>query len=101
MKLKAGVIIQGIRPELVFALNVADRIYKMFGEILVITSLDDGKHSKLSLHYSGAAADLRTRYFDEMEIGKVADMLRSDLGVDFDVVIESDHIHLEYQPKRR
>ncbi len=101
MILKDGVVISGIRTELLFALNVCDGVYSTYGEELVITSLNDGKHSDTSLHYSCSGADLRTRYFTVPETKLVAEDIRSRLGIDFDVVVEKDHIHLEYQPRRR
>ena len=102
MKLKnSDVNVNGIRPELVLALVIANDIYANHGENLVITSLNDGKHSQTSLHYSGCAADLRTRYFLKSEQSKVVNDLKEALTIDFDVVLEKDHIHLEYQPKRR
>ncbi len=93
--------IHGIRPELVFALHVADQVYSSFDQELVITSLNDGVHSKTSLHYCGSAADLRIYYFPIPVQKQVVEILLGKLGADFDVVLENDHIHLEYQPKRR
>ena len=104
MKFKKGVNPFGIRPELMIGLFVVDNIYKNFGPELVVTSLNDSKHSKTSLHYSGQAADLRTHYFTgSSQVALVADAIRDALGrnPDYDVVIESDHIHFEYQPKFR
>lgn len=103
MKFKRGVKAIGIRPELTIALVIADSVWKSNGEDLVVTSLNDSNHSKSSLHYAGQAADLRVRYFDESVRKSVADELRDALGnsPDYDVVLESDHIHLEYQPKRQ
>jgi hypothetical protein len=101
MILKEGVVIGGIRPELLFALNVCDAVYNAHGQELVITAIKDGKHSATSLHYSGCAADLRTRYFNANEAKVVAQEIRDRLGVDYDVILEKDHIHLEYQPKYR
>jgi hypothetical protein len=102
MELKNGTVkIQGITTELLFGLFVADYVWKTYDKELVITSLNDGKHSKLSSHYSGNAADLRINYFkptDKFLIGKT---LQRKLGIDYDVIIEKDHIHLQYKPKRR
>ena len=98
MILKEGVRACNIKPELMLALIIADRVYDKYGEELVVTSLNDGNHSRKSLHYSGQAADLRTRYFRSDEVALVAEDIRSRLGSDYDVVVESDHIHLEYQP---
>ena len=103
MKLKNGVNPFGIKPELLLALNIADRVWLDHGQELVVTSLNDSRHSRTSLHYAGCAADLRTRYFSENEKVIVADELRQALGgnKDFDVIVESTHIHIEYQPKYR
>lgn len=103
MKLKKGVNPFGMRPEIVLGLFVADPIWLNHGHELVVTSINDSRHSNASLHYAGCAADLRTRYFSGVEAEEVADELRDALGnsPDYDVVVESDHIHFEYQPKSR
>lgn len=67
MKLKKGVKVIGIRPGLLVALMVADGIYLKKGKELVVTSINEGKHSATSFHYSGAGVDLRTRYFTKKE----------------------------------
>ena len=101
MRLKDdSVKVTGIRPELVLGLVVAADVYRQYGNELVITSLNDGVHSKTSLHYAGAAADLRTFYFEPEIVPEVIEAIRKRLGKDYDVVLEKDHIHLEYQPKR-
>lgn len=102
MKTKdSSVKIQGIRTELLFGLIVADQVYKEYGKELVITSLNDGNHSVTSLHYSGCAADLRTNYFTPNECIKVEHEIKERLGIDYDVIFETNHIHLEYQPRKR
>jgi len=102
MKFKDNTIsTQGIRPELVLALWVCDMVYSEFGKELVITSINDSKHKFSSLHYAGAAADLRTRYFDSETVKKVVSKIKSKLNIDYDVILENDHIHIEFQPKRR
>ena len=101
MKFKEGVDSTRITPELIIALVIADFVWKSHGQDLVITSLNDSKHSRTSLHYSGQAADLRSRYFTAEEKRSVATDLEAALGHshDYDVVVENDHIHLEWQPK--
>lgn len=103
MKLKSGVIPTSIRPELLLALIVSDGVWAKHGQDLVVTSLNDSTHGNTSLHYAGAAGDLRTRYFPDGVAFQVAEDLREALGKnpDYDVVLEDDHIHLEWQPKRR
>ena len=98
MQLKKGVSVKGIRPELLLGLTIASDVYKKLGEDLVITAVTDGKHKRGSLHFLGLGADLRTRFFSDN--GKNATkLLKEALGDEFDVVLEKDHIHLEYQPK--
>ena len=98
MKLKPGVNITGIRPEMLIALFVAGDVYKEIGEELVVTAGLEGKHSATSLHYTGCAVDIRTNYFSKEEIKVVQRELKERLGVDFDVIIETTHIHIEFQP---
>jgi len=100
MKLKNGVSARGIRPELVMALGIADGVYRDNGASMTVTSLVDSTHSRTSLHYSGCAADFRTNDISNAQAKKIVHELRGALGTsDFDVILESDHIHLEYQPK--
>ncbi len=100
MRLKDDTVsITGMTPGLLFGLMVADGIYRAHGAELIITSVNDAKHSQTSLHYSGNAADLRSWDLDNPH--GVASEIKQALGVDFDVIKETDHIHLEYQPRRR
>lgn len=62
---------------------------------LVITSGRDGEHSATSLHYEGRALDVRTRTLTGPQQEQVATALRTELGADWDVVIEKHHIHIE------
>ena len=96
MKIKHGVRIFGLRPEMLLALTVADTIW----DDLTITSVIDGSHSRGSLHYVGCAADLRTRDLTLDTIRANVNALKSALGPDFDVVIEKSHVHVEFQPKQ-
>ncbi len=91
----------GVRQEIVLALIICDYVYSKHGQELVATSINDSKHSETSLHYSGCAVDLRTHYFKKDEVKMVASDIRERLTIDYDVIVEKDHIHLEYQPRRR
>ena len=95
---KEGVLLRGVKPELNLALQIAASYYdrKGIGDMFV-TSLLDGVHSRGSLHYVGYAADLRIWNIDEVE--SFTEGLAEELGPEFDVVLESDHIHLEFKPK--
>ncbi len=105
MKIKKGVKINGAKPELLFGLLIAQRVYEEHGVELRVTSICDGKHKRASAHYTGRAADLGTlstanwkQYGSELKADITAG-LKDDLGQEFDVILESDHIHVEYDPK--
>lgn len=106
MRFKPGVKVAGIRPELTLALQVAAEVYMVLGAgEMTVTSVVDGAHSNTSLHYSGAAADLRTNDLPtDVDRVRLADTIDGNLTDEYDVIYEADgqnsHIHLEYQPKR-
>jgi hypothetical protein len=100
LALKPGARLHGLRPEMVVALLVAEGAFAQQGEACVVTTAANGHHRRGSLHYSGAAVDLRTRHLTGEQVQAVLGLLRSRLGADFDVVDEGDHIHLEWQPKQ-
>ena len=83
-------------------------IFATYGVPMVINSgsethTADGKpvkHGETSLHWSGHAVDLRSRCLALEQQRSVVDHLIAALGRHFDVVLEKDHIHIEYQPRR-
>ena len=97
IRLKAGVRARGISPVMVIPIIIAREIYSDVDSPLVITSITDGQHRIGSLHYVGDALDLRLPKTDP---NRVIARLRDALGGDFDVVLETDHIHIEYDPVR-
>jgi hypothetical protein len=96
-----GVSLAGMCPQILFALIVANEIYLKNSAELVITSSNDSRHTRTSLHYNGCAVDLRTRHVQEPTRISIADEIGAALNQDFDVILESDHIHIEWQPRRR
>ena len=100
MKLKHNVRPQSLCPEIVLAIIVADSVYRANDAELVVTSLNDSTHSTTSLHYAGAAVDLRTRNIPGPIREVIREQIDDRLTYDYDVVLESDHIHIEYQPRR-
>ncbi len=100
LSFKPGVRITGMRPEILLAAVAAMEAYKAAGHDLMITACVDGKHMAGSLHYAGAAIDLRTRDVAPADVQKLIAQIKSSLGDDFDVLLEVDHIHIEFQPKQ-
>jgi hypothetical protein len=66
-----------------------------------ITSANDSEHMEGSLHYKNRAFDIRIKNI----IGDIqvkarlwAERMQVALGDDYDVLLEKDHIHVEYDP---
>jgi hypothetical protein len=100
LSLKEGVSLVGINPALVIGAIVVADVYAELDADCVITSAVDGQHSETSLHYAGQAFDFRTRTLTPEQQQDLIVVLKERLTQDFDVVLESDHIHLELQPRR-
>ena len=98
--LKPGVRITGMRPEILLAAVAAMEAYRAAGHDLMVTACVDGKHMTGSLHYAGAAIDLRTRDVVPADVQKLITQIKTCLGDDFDVLLEVDHLHIEFQPKQ-
>lgn len=98
MKIKAGVSLLGLKPEMVVALMVAEPIIKRYTPAgLVITSGVEGRHSKkTSKHYVGYGLDLRSRDIAEEFREEVAQKIGEDLGPEYYVAFEKDHFHISY-----
>jgi len=98
--IKSGVDLRGLKPQLTIAYVVACMIYyRQIHEWATITSASDGVHGPNSLHYSGNALDIRTRMLTAGQKENVYKQLRIALGEQFDVILEADHIHIEFDPK--
>lgn len=63
-----------------------------------VTSMNDSMHMRGSKHYTDEAVDLRTRDLSEVDITHWASAIRARLGRGYQVVIESDHLHIEFDP---
>jgi hypothetical protein len=99
MKIKKGANIQGIDIRIRPILVAAERLWKEFGQQLVITCGTEGTHSARSLHYYGLALDLRINYFTLEQQTDIANLLRvrlQEIDKHFDVVLHSTHIHVEF-----
>lgn len=100
MIIKSSVTSTSVQPPIYYALGIAEMVYRYNGLKLVVTSLTDGQHMPDSLHYKGLAADIRTRDIPDVLLRSVHGSLSSVLSpMGFDVILEKDHIHLEFDPK--
>jgi hypothetical protein len=99
LKLKPGVRVLGLKPEILTAMLVAESI---IGDAFVITAAVDSNHKAGSKHFSGMAFDFRTN--DLPTPMDTILKLREALGAEFDVLLEdpglpNSHGHIEYDPK--
>ena len=109
LRIKEGVSIRGLQPQMFHAWNVAGEVYEeSHGVDCILTAGVDGKHGRGSLHYVGFAIDLRIRNLlpgwqltpELVEAAELVNIkLQNRLGFEYDVVLESNHFHIEFQPK--
>ena len=97
--IKNGVDLRGLSPQMAIAYTIACKCYGQYD--CVITSANDSKHGPNSLHYKGQALDLRTRHLNGQGLQSVYHKLKESLGDQFDVVLEADHIHIEFDVKEK
>jgi hypothetical protein len=99
MFIKKSVRVRGLSNEILLAIVVCADIYRgQNNNPLFITSLTDGQHMPGSLHACGDAVDIRLP--SETSNTAMVQMIRAALTSDYDVVLEADHIHIEYDPRR-
>lgn len=97
LSIKPGAVLPPTLAMSVMVTSVYDA-FKEEGYDCVITAGIDGKHSAGSLHYVGLALDFRSRTIPSGERERMKTKLAERLP-GFDVVLEADHYHIEYQPK--
>lgn len=95
MLLKPGVDISRLNRGIRRFLSKADVIYATYDEELVITSTYEGTHGVASLHYANDAIDARSPKKHKVEIFHDIRAVKPEL---YDVVDETTHYHVEYDP---
>lgn len=105
MIIKPGVQIAGLKREMQIALDYAEEVYEKFGHSLIVTDAFDDQKRKIrgrvkdSKHYTGEAFDIRI-WNVGADVHRIYGRLLKGLGdLGFDILLESDHIHIEYHPK--
>lgn len=104
MRLKPGVRILDMRPEIAVAMIVCKSIVESYGAEFVVTSVKDGRHMHGSLHYEGMAMDVRSKSIPADKRVECRDRMKESLGDEFDVLLEqagtpNEHLHVEFDPK--
>ena len=96
MQLKKGVLISGLKPEILIGIMIIEQIFINYQVSMVITSITDGKHKINSKHYSGQAVDIRSRHIEKSKQQLILISLQSALTSEFTCILESDHYHIQY-----
>jgi len=107
LNFKVGVKIKGLQAEALLGLLLAEQIiesnplsFENTPSPFVVTSCLDGVHGTNSLHYKGLAFDVRTRNFSSTLQQSLYAKLKEILNpLGFDVVLEVDHFHIEFDSK--
>ncbi len=89
-------------PVMVHIIDVARDTAPMLEEGTVwVTSANDGDHIEGSLHLDNRAFDIRIKNIIgdvQKEARAWAERMQVALGDNYDVLLEDDHIHVEYDP---
>jgi len=83
-----------LHSEMVPAMVAVEAVW---GPKAIVTSDCGGKHMVGSKHYQGYALDFRTRHIPKRKQPALAFAVGELLGNDYDVVLEVDHLHVEFQ----
>ena len=95
---KEDVHIGVVSPKLPYMWGQVSLLSEEYGFDTVVTSVRDGTHMEGSKHYTGEASDFRIWWFTDKLLRDFARELQRRLGKEWDVVIESSHLHVEYDP---
>jgi len=96
MLIKAGVDISRLERNTRRALRKVANIFRRYNQEMIITSTYEGNHGEGSLHYANQAFDVR---FPDDDRENIEAAIFEELSNNFDVLMEFDHIHIEYDPK--
>lgn len=98
LSIKEGVCLLGLNPIMAIAITVLNDVYRFYGCNCTITSGTDGKHMAHSLHYKGFSLDIRTAGIAQATMDEIIAKSKENLGPAFQVVLERDHLHVEFDP---
>jgi len=96
---KNGVLDTNLKSIMFRAIFICAKVYNGKNFDLVITSTDEGNHMEGSLHYQGLAIDIRTRRIPLVIIQNLYNEIKLSLekiSEYFQVTLETNHIHIEY-----
>lgn len=83
------------------AMLAAYSVFMSEGWMCIISSGVEGKHKRQSAHYTGRAIDLRTKQvgISREQAEGIKAKLQFLLHEDYQIFVEADHIHIEFDPQ--
>jgi hypothetical protein len=101
LRVKNGVDLSMILPEMWDAAWTAEAVYACHGYDCIITSGREGRHMPGSFHPLGEALDFRRFHVPEHEMAEIFGTIKLVLTRrGFDVVLEAGHLHVERDTKK-
>lgn len=98
---KASVAIRVFTPQLAELFAAASLFSLIEGIGVEINSVDDGRHGATTLHGRSLASDLDTDGDRPEHLGLLWRHLAAHLGPGWTVILEGDHVHVEWDTNRR
>lgn len=99
--MKVGVVLM-MTPEIERMITIVSNTLALAGLHLVITSGAEGLHRDGSLHYRFRAFDMRNNNWSDGQRKEIPEALKrkfAALNYPVDVVVERDHIHIEWDER--
>lgn len=82
------------------AIIIAGAVFAAYKKRFTITCTGSGDHTLYSLHAFGFAFDVRTRHLSLVQKKQIYnDIAKKFAGTGYQIIMESDHYHIEYDPE--
>jgi hypothetical protein len=94
----SSVSLRGMQPEAINGIMGCVDVFEKESLSLTLTSCRDGVHSAHSHHYKGLAWDIRL-WDIQGRVDFFCTAISVELGPDYQVINEGDHIHVEFDPE--
>ena len=101
LHIKDGVGLAGLQHEALWAIDRVNEVFDMHSVDCWVTSARGDQHSNHSHHYKGLAVDFRNRHLNPRQSVEIVAQMEHVLGPEYQVIVESSHIHVEYDPKHK
>lgn len=101
MKIKIGpkgAKLLGIKPEMIPVFIITNEVFRHYSAEAVLTEGTGGIHRTI-VHPLGMATDWGLSKLGKSVDKSIKSRLKAKLGDQYDVILESDHFHIEFDPR--